>query len=66
MCIYMSYQRAWVFIEKKKGTLLATMCLHTIQLVIYVGEGRNGWMEAYSAGYHLHLIEIQTPLTLNS
>ena len=55
-----------VFHRKKKGTLVATMCLHTIQLVIYVVEGRNGWMAADSAGYHLHLIEIQTPLTMNS
>ena len=44
-----------VFHRKKKSTLVATMCLHTIQLVIYVGEGRNGWMAADSAGYHLQL-----------
>ena len=41
---------AWFFIEKKKGILLATVCVFTILLVIYVRGGRNGWMAMDSVG----------------
>ena len=39
-----------VFHRKKKGILLATVCVFTIHLVIYVWGGRNGWMAMDSVG----------------